>query len=871
MELSTNLLYNELYSAENKGKYYSKERRSVSAGQKIAVSLLISVILFAAFTVAAFAGLFSFVEARFYQPLVVKNNEQRLKNLAEKEEEYSEVLNQRFAAFAAKKETASYATAAPTVSDQKNRTNLTGTLFSQTPSLMGIRIIDKNGRNIHYSSFAADEKFRSKGQVSYKNYGELQDLPFEVLSCEDVRSGTGVHHRIVREQKKNRILYSYPFYDVYSAYRGTIVFYCDASDFNRFLSSQNTIALNENFVLISNEVSVSEENKGGYVYGLPLVGQDLLTSTLIEKIRGKKASSLEKIAATQDGNWLAFIYFNQDGTFIARFIKDEALLFSLPVRVLLLAIVFLTLFLVIYLIFNLRHDDMVVIKDRIRRFQIAFIEEYTEKSEAGTLKLLPADLEKRKLTLNEEIRQSLGKRGQRHSAEVNALLERSWNEIMGTVSQTHGLALAKPSTDTAEIKRMLEEVLGSGKLPIQAAPQTTQAKTAVSPAAERPKTVENLAGADDAEELDEVESLEDVESLDEAEPLDDAEELDEVEPLEDAEELDEAEPLKDVESLDEVEPLDDAEVLDEAEPLEDAEELDEAEPLEDAEELDEAEPLEDAEELDEAEPLKDAETLDEAETLENAESLDEAEPLEDAEELDEVESLDDAEVLDETEPLDDSEELDEAEPLEDAEEPDDVKSPAENEKSSLPIENKASSESDSLTEEEPMEEIEMLNEDEALIFSSPDGNDDENSDADDDLEFFEVVSPEEMFAVNSDNEPIPSKEVLEKPLQEPEELPVLESREAPSRSRFSFWNFGRNDTPVTEVLSDSEENTKTHTTHIIEKSSKEPAMEKTHLEKKPAETIQEDASGIYHIAEDLPLNSMTLDEKFKQLVDSVLG
>ncbi|MBQ3965516.1 MAG: hypothetical protein II684_01635, partial [Treponema sp.] len=225
----------------------------------------------------------------------------------------------------------------------------------------------------------------------------------------------------------------------------------------------------------------------------------------------------------------------------------------------------------------------------------------------------------------------------------------------------------------------------------------------------------------------------------------------------------------------------------------------------------------------------------------------------------------------EAEPLEDAELLDEAEPLEDAEELDDVKSPAENEKSSLPIGNKASSESDSLTEDEPMEEIEMLNEDEALIFSSPDENDDENSDADDDLEFFEVVSPEEMFAVNSDNEPIPSKEVLEKPLQEPEELPVLESREAPSRSRFSFWNFGRNDTPVTEVLSDSEDNTKTHTTHTIEKSSKEPAMEKTHLEKKPAETIQEDASGIYHIAEDLPLNSMTLDEKFKQLVDSVLG
>ena len=261
MELSTDLLYNEPYSAENiRKQYFKKECLPVSAGQKIAVSLLVSVILFAAFAVAAFAGLFSLVEARFYQPLIVKSIEQRLATVAEKEEEYSEALAQRFAAFTASKDIASYASASPTDSAQKNRTRLTGTLFSQTPSLTGIRIIDKNGRNIHFSSFAADEKFRSKSQVSYKNYTDLEELSFDVISCEDVRKGTGSGHRIVYDQKKNHILYAYPFYDAYAVYRGTIVFYCDADDFNRFLTSQNIIALNENFVLVSSEVTASQKN-----------------------------------------------------------------------------------------------------------------------------------------------------------------------------------------------------------------------------------------------------------------------------------------------------------------------------------------------------------------------------------------------------------------------------------------------------------------------------------------------------------------------------------------------------------------------------------------------------------------------------------
>ena len=42
----------------------------MSSGQKVAFSLLISVLAFCAFTVVAFSGLFDLLEVNFYQPIV---------------------------------------------------------------------------------------------------------------------------------------------------------------------------------------------------------------------------------------------------------------------------------------------------------------------------------------------------------------------------------------------------------------------------------------------------------------------------------------------------------------------------------------------------------------------------------------------------------------------------------------------------------------------------------------------------------------------------------------------------------------------------------------------------------------------------------
>ena len=83
----------------------------MTSGQKVAASLLISVVLFAVFTVLAFAGLFEFVEAKFYQPMVVDGIESRLVKISDAQERYVESLFKRFGSFVLDETVRTYADA----------------------------------------------------------------------------------------------------------------------------------------------------------------------------------------------------------------------------------------------------------------------------------------------------------------------------------------------------------------------------------------------------------------------------------------------------------------------------------------------------------------------------------------------------------------------------------------------------------------------------------------------------------------------------------------------------------------------------------------------------------------------------------------
>ena len=457
----------------------------MTLGQKIAVSIVTTAVIFACFVVAAFAGLLSKIEARFYEPAKIADIRKQLDSVAECSETYINTLLEQFDtgenAYLSDRSIASYALSFPSDSDVQQRTRRTAALFSEVSGLDGIRLIDANGRSVHFSTYPSDILKQTDSMRIYKNYDELRtplggdEFAFFKVSVPDTVEGQ--RYRIVFDGEDNRILFAFPFYDPYGVYRGTMIFYINARDFNRMLIARNLTTVANTGDLISD----SSGAIGGFVFGMPSLGRDDIEREAIARWRDnspgpdKIASIPASGSASKESYWI-LISSNR-----SRFIKTAGIyrdsIFIMPhtVQFLLLTCVFITLFLTIFMLFNLRRDDMVVIRDRVKRFQLALINEYFENKENINWADVSQKIASRKNDVSEAIKESLGKRAKRHSEETNALIDKSWEEIIGALSVKKDASETSALQDSKEIRRMLEEILRSGavRTPYNAAPEKT--------------------------------------------------------------------------------------------------------------------------------------------------------------------------------------------------------------------------------------------------------------------------------------------------------------------------------------------------------------------------------------------------------------
>ncbi|EPF25226.1 hypothetical protein HMPREF1221_02311 [Treponema socranskii subsp. paredis ATCC 35535] len=455
----------------------------MTSGQKIAVSVLTTAVIFACFVVAAFAGLFSKIEARFYEPAKIADIRKQLDSVAECSETYINTLLEQFDtgenSYLSDSSVASYALSSPADSDVQRRTHRTAALFSEASGLDGIRLIDVNGRSVHFSTYPSDILKQTDSMRIYKNYDELRtylggaEVAFFKFSVPDTADGR--KYRIVFDGESNRILFAFPFYDPYGVYCGTIVFYVNAQDFNRMLIARNLTTVANTGELISD----SSGAIGGFVFGMPSLGRDDIEREAVARWRvdSKGPDKIASISAnggeSKESYWI-LISSNR-----SRFIKAAGVyrdsIFIMPhtVQFLLLTCVFITLFLTIFMLFNLRRDDMVVIRDRVKRFQLALINEYFENKETVNWADVSQKIASRKNDVSEAIKESLGKRAKRHSEETKALIDKSWEEILGALSVKTNASETSALPDSKEIRRMLEEILRSGAVqtPYNAAPE----------------------------------------------------------------------------------------------------------------------------------------------------------------------------------------------------------------------------------------------------------------------------------------------------------------------------------------------------------------------------------------------------------------
>ena len=107
----------------------------MTSSQKFSVSLLISVVIFAFFSVITLSGQFDSIEAKFYQPAVRKPIEQKIRELSEQEKQYNQILFERFASFASDDAVLFFTKSVSSDEEVKSRALACAKIFSSSPYL----------------------------------------------------------------------------------------------------------------------------------------------------------------------------------------------------------------------------------------------------------------------------------------------------------------------------------------------------------------------------------------------------------------------------------------------------------------------------------------------------------------------------------------------------------------------------------------------------------------------------------------------------------------------------------------------------------------------------------------------------------------
>ena len=560
-------------------------RVEMTSGQKIAFSLLTALGLFAGFVLSLHTTLFKELETRFYTQAKIEENTGQLDKISESCDSYiSEILTlveKGDNAWIKNASVRSYYVQNPSESDVNARRRLTETLFSEIPALNGIRIVDKNGRNVHYSSFDDSDLLKQNGiSKVYKNYNDIVkdtgEIDFETLG--KITSET--KSVLLYDESRARLILSVPFCWVDGIYSGLSLFYLSMHEVEKELIARDVISLGEGMTLFADD-----EYNGGFVFNLPYGNRSSFREPALNYWKTRSEAMArgnenyqqpEKLLELPDGRFYVALSSNRIGKIrVSSVYTSDIFELSAELRLLIYICVFISILLIVFLIFSFFRDPVLTLQKRIKKLQLGIIDNYLDGKDRREWSDVARQLRNRRNDLSDEIIKSLHVHSKKRRKELSDYLEKNWDEIFaifdskaGRESSVSSVSVSSPvsaapavsvtgassadisGASIAEIRRMLEEVLQNRGVTAVAAP---------------------VRVAEDVDELDEVEEL-----------AEDAGELDEVEELtEDAEELDE---------LDELEEADDVEELDEA-----VDELDEVEELEEAvDELDEVEELEEA-------------------------------------------------------------------------------------------------------------------------------------------------------------------------------------------------------------------------------------------------------------------------------------
>jgi hypothetical protein len=388
--------------------------------KKIAFSFGLAIFLFACFAAAAYTGLFHVIETRFYNPAVSGAA------LAEAERDrdvlqgYFAALDERFAAFAGEQVLRRSFLPNRNEDDVRERERLAALLREKQYGLLSVRFIDSGGSRIHFSTLKEDLSGREDFSL-YRNYeDDPKNPPYQSLAVP-----AGGEPRLIQDRRRGRIIFSYPFYDALETYRGTAVFTLAESSLTGALLEAGRIRIGEYAAIL--------EDPPGILLGLPPEGGDAVIRRAAEiwKAAGdyQGRGGLSRIVP-DNGNAPLVLASSRTGggIFTGRLLSEKPFVFSPAMKSVLLLVFFLTSFLTIFLLFNVRADPMTIVRTRLRGIRAAILEECRTRKNSA-LPLRGWELEQRREDVRRETKKILRKTDIKLEREIDAYVDSVWNEI----------------------------------------------------------------------------------------------------------------------------------------------------------------------------------------------------------------------------------------------------------------------------------------------------------------------------------------------------------------------------------------------------------------------------------------------------------
>jgi hypothetical protein len=414
--------------------------------KKVSVSFGLAVLLFACFAAAAYTGLFHLIEARFYNPAVSGAALGEAERDRDALKAYLTALDESFAGFTGEQVLRRGFLPNRNEDDTQERERLAALLHEKQYGLLSVRFVDSGGSRILFSTLQED--LSERGAYSpYRNYEDDPENP----SYQSLAVPTEGEPRLIPDRRRGRIIFSYPFYDALETYRGTAVFTLAESSLTGALLEAGRIRIGENAAIL--------EDPLGILLGLPPTGGDAVIRRVAEvwKTAGDYhgRGRLDRIVP-DNGNAPLVLASSQTGggAFTGRLFSEKLFVFSPAMKSVLLLVFFLTSFLTVFLLFNVRPEHMTVVRTQLRGIRAAILEECRARKDSA-LPLRGWELEQRREDLRRKIKKTLRieaadgcpparKTDSKLESEVDAYIDSVWDEIEALAEH-----LALPRAPTA--------------------------------------------------------------------------------------------------------------------------------------------------------------------------------------------------------------------------------------------------------------------------------------------------------------------------------------------------------------------------------------------------------------------------------------